>query len=869
MAVVGLSSDVEVALINLIEGLEYSTNIDDVESKDLKAAVEGKVEGFNSSKKLFDKWINSPNAPSQKKVLKYSKSLVKAGKDAQKFMRLLLAKKMNYDDIEAKDMRAVAKAKPYIYQSIVELNSGIVELEMQIDANKINYAEKEFKIGWPERVAKGEVIDLSTLHKDWYNEKHQAIKICPRGTEGEIIEVGELKIQLPEVPASKKNILFSEKHVTEQYWQRVEMPKGLTQETEEEYVDYIAEEFRRRIHGVWFMNKGKPVYLTGHMYFWLQWYADADGEESLYSQFRFAQLYLSYHTKACEVDKRCLGQLFLKSRRTGFTLEKLARKLNIETITTNLYSGLTSKSETDAEKTFGRKQYAYSSLPFFFKPVVQGSSDSNKYIKFGKPANNTKEAKKRKDKDIGDYLNTQSDIRPTVERAYDSTKLNDYLADEAFKWPTRSKFLSHWSYVSPTMDENGIIVGKAWIGSTMGAHDEGGAAGLALWKDSNPHQRNKLTGRTGTGLYRYFMPVQENTAICTDKYGICHIKKPRGNAVNRNGDIIPYGALDYWKELAKEEAKKGVEALNNFKREHPTNLEEALLDKLEDASLNSINIQEQLEFVRNNEGLTRRGYFAWKNGQPDTEVIWVPDPNGRFEIAWLPPKELRNKFMWKGSQRAPLNTWLGAGGLDPFSGKSVTTDNRQSKGSFHFINRNNLNHPETNNMFVLQYIYRPLTVNQFYEDALMSAVFYGYEIFYESDHAGIETYFDERGYGKYLMLRPKRYQPKRTRKVNERGAPSRGQMIEHVYYALQAYTNNHIGYNDLGRAGNMYFKETLKDWLHFEPDNRTAYDASISTGYALCAIQADPPKTKNKNKDTPLPFRKYKIQGNTPVNVKG
>ena len=315
-----------------------------------------------------------------------------------------------------------------------------------------------------------------------------------------------------------------------------------------------------------------------------------------------------------------------------------------------------------------------------------------------------------------------------------------------------------------------------------------------------------------------------------------------------------------------------MEALNEYKRNHPSKVQDLFRDKVQDSAFNLNNIQAQIDFVdllKSTGSLpVIEGDFSWKNGQQDTEVIWTPREGGRFRITWLPPTSMRNQMEWRDGQRAPKNHWLGAGGLDPF-GKNQTQDGKGSKGSFHFINRPNANYPETSNQFVLEYIHRPPTLSQFYEDALMAAVFYGYPIFYENDKSGIETYFEQRGYLEYLMLRPERYDSRKNKKIKERGAPSRGIMIDAIYYALNDYINQHVGESEDGDMNTMYFEKTLEDWMHFEPSNRTAYDASISSGFALCAIQVDPPKKEESVKVelSVAPFRMYNNRGNTSKTI--
>ena len=44
-------------------------------------------------------------------------------------------------------------------------------------------------------------------------------------------------------------------------------------------------------------------------------------------------------------------------------------------------------------------------------------------------------------------------------------------------------------------------------------------------------------------------------------------------------------------------------------------------------------------------------------------------------------------------------------------------------------------------------------------------------------------------------------------------------------------------YRDADEIGSMYFTRTLEDWAKFNINNRTKYDATISSGLAIMACQ--------------------------------
>ena len=68
-------------------------------------------------------------------------------------------------------------------------------------------------------------------------------------------------------------------------------------------------------------------------------------------------------------------------------------------------------------------------------------------------------------------------------------------------------------------------------------------------------------------------------------------------------------------------------------------------------------------------------------------------------------------------------------------------------------------------------------------------------------------------------------------------------------------------YRDPDAIGSMYFTRTLEDWARFNINNRTKFDASISSGLAIMACQKtlyQPLKKKSKIK---LNFAKYDNNG--------
>ena len=79
------------------------------------------------------------------------------------------------------------------------------------------------------------------------------------------------------------------------------------------------------------------------------------------------------------------------------------------------------------------------------------------------------------------------------------------------------------------------------------------------------------------------------------------------------------------------------------------------------------------------------------------------------------------------------------------------------------------------------------------------------------------------------------------------GIPNSSEDIRQAHAAaIESYIENYVGMTEQG-YGDMYFQRTLEDWAKFDINNRTKFDASISSGLALMAC--------NKNLYKPIKER--------------
>jgi hypothetical protein len=692
------------------------------------------------------------------------------------------------------------------------------------------------------------------------------VNICSNDTEGEVIEIGGIDIQLPKIPP-KKEILFNDRKQHLQMWRRLPVPEELQRirsmdewyempsEFKKRFSPYIEKEFERRRNGLWFYNNGEPVYITGRHYMMLQW-EKLDIGYGYYLEF---QRRLFVHFAACEADPRSMGQNYVKCRRSGYTNISSAILVDEGTQVKEKLLGIQSKTGKDAQENIFMKKVVpmYRSLPFFFKPIQDGTTNPRMELAFREPSKRI--TKNNKTANKGEALNTIINWKNTTNNAYDGEKLHLLYLDEAGKWEKPTDIREAWRIERTCLIVGRRIVGKALVGSTVNPMDKGGKQYKELWRDSDPNDRN-ANGRTKTGLYRLFIPAYEALEGFFDEYGNAIVEDPEKPIKTIDGDYVDIGSKTYLKN-ERDALKHDARELNEQIRQFPFTIDEAMRDSITGSTFNIGRIYEQIE--HNQELFPNpvvRGNFSWKEGVSDKEVVFSPNKEGRWRVAWMPKPEDRNKHRIINGKMHPANDHIGVGGVDSYDLDS-TTDNRGSKGACHLYNKFNMAAPA--NMFVAEYASRPPLARIFYEDVLLAAVFYGYPLLIENNKYGIVRHFEARGYEEYVMKRPDHLKsPNAAQNTKTRGIPSNSvDVIQAHAHAIEAYIEEHVGINqETGEMGKMYFDRTLEDWIGYKIDNRTKYDLTISSGLALLGAQKTTVKKKKSQFNDKKFFRRYKSE---------
>ena len=699
---------------------------------------------------------------------------------------------------------------------------------------------------------------------DRSTDAENTIAICPKGTEGKVLELGGLFIVLPAQPPEEE-IFGHEKPKHMQMWERVPMPEELSRiksmdewsemprEFRQKFSPYIEEEFRRRREGFWFFNDGVPTYITGRHYMMLQWTRMDVG----YPDYLEFQREIFVHLSACEADPRCIGQLYTKCRRSGYTNICSSVLLDEATQVKDKLLGIQSKTGKDAQENIFMKKvvYMFRHYPFFFKPIQDGTTNPRMELAFREPSKRI--TKNNKTSQKGEALNTVINWKNTTNNAYDGEKLHILYLDEAGKWEKPTDIRDAWRIQRTCLIVGRKIIGKALVGSTVNPMDKGGKEYKDLWEDSNPLKRN-ANGRTISGLYRLFIPAYESLEGFFDVHGRPIVADPDNPVDGLDGDNVAIGSKTFLKN-ERESLKGDPSELNEITRQFPFTTDEAFRDSIDGSLFNTGKIYQQIEY--NDELFPNpvvKGNFIWK--EKDKEVVFSADVNGRFRVSWMPPPEQRNVKKIDGGKLVAPFVDRGCGGVDSYD-LDATVDGRGSKGALHLYNKFHIENPS--NMFVVEYASRPDLAKIFYEDVLMAAFFYGYPLLVENNKYGIVRYFESRGYDGYLMDRPQHLMSASAKvNVKTKGIPSNSQdVIQSHAQSIEQYIYDHVGLNnDSGEYGKMYFNRTLEDWIGFKINDRTKFDLTISSGLALLAAQKSKPVERTDFTEKKF-FRRYKTMG--------
>ena len=724
-----------------------------------------------------------------------------------------------------------------------------------------------------------QVVVNKNKSRSWeygYNEKYDMVVISKDGTIGDIYNINGLNIAIPSVP----NIVYKRDSKKEnQYWEPFEYPKELSniktifnwhtmpKTFKDKWVDYIEEEFDRRENGFFFMNNGVTTYITGSHYMYVQWTKIDVG----LPDYREANRIYYIFWEACKADPRSFGMVYLKIRRSGFSFMGSNELSNTGTLAKDARLGILSKTGQDAKTMFTNKVVPIiSNYPFFFKPIQDGMDKPKTELAFRVPAAKITKKNMYENNETTEEikgLDTTIDWKNTADNSYDGEKLLLLVHDESGKWIKPDNILNNWRVTKTCLRLGSKIIGKCMMGSTPNSLEKGGSNFKKLYEESNIKTRN-ANGQTKSGMYSLYIPMEWNFEGYIDRYGMPVFRRPEKPVLGIDGNMITDGAIDYWEnEVAS--LKSDADALNEFYRQFSRTESHAFRDESKEYIFNLTKLYQQIDY---NDSLIKdrvltKGSFSWLNGEKDTKVVWTPDPRGRFTVSWIPERGLQNNIVYKNGNKYPGNDHIGAFGCDPYD-ISGTVGGGGSNGSLHGLTKFNMDNAPSNQFF-LEYIARPQTAEIFFEDVLMACIFYGMPILVENNKPRLLYHFKNRGYRGFSMNRPDKSFINLSKTERELGGiPNSSEDVKQSHAsAIESYIEKYVGldlegtYRDSDEMGSMYFSRTIEEWARFDINNRTKFDAAISSGLAIMANQKNMYTQVKKESKIIFNFAKYNNSG--------
>ena len=578
---------------------------------------------------------------------------------------------------------------------------------------------------------------------------------------------------------------------------------------------FIQREWERIETGYWYFNNGRPTYITGVHYFYLVYWTMDIGHPYFKMRDREWFLFLEMVLR----DPYCYGFNYPKLRREGATSKATCYRYYRAMMYSNSHVGLQSKTEDDAEKVHEHHMiFAWREMPFFFQPIFDGKLDSKQTVRFFTP-------QIKNNPDYGsEALKSWIDYESSVENAYDSQKLHALHNDEIGKL-VGVDCNKRWAIQKPCLYQGTKKIGIALNTSTVEEMDnKGGKEFKKLCDGSHFQTKSPVTMQTKTGLYNLFIPATEGLE--------------GEDPVTNKSFIDKYGFDD--KNLAEKyllarrqmfKDTGDIEGLIEEMRQNPIMWKECWLRSAKDCNFNLAIIEEVLDKYRHGNPDVRVGNFLRPMGQPDGIVYWEDDPLGRFKVSFLfdTASQSNAQIIDHNGVRWPRNTQRFVAGGDTFKFK-VTKGGRKSNGGgavfwkldFTVDKVDTLPHELKSERFICTYDYRPDSKDVFAEDMLNMCVYYGCEMFPETNVTTIWDHFESRGYGGYLFYRV----DSRNRVSVTPGAQMLEKLKEDIFQAYQS----HIQRSGL-RERHPELMQQCKDIEG--PEYMTDYDLFTAGGLAL------------------------------------
>lgn len=649
----------------------------------------------------------------------------------------------------------------------------------------------------------------------------------------------------------------------QQKWSRPIIPDDdqITSYTQEEKMDLIVREFRRRVFGYWFMNNGIPTYLTGSNYFYLTyWFIAADTEDG-YPEHREAVKEWFYVMDICHKDQNCFGAIMGCQKRFGKTEICLADLYNSATLLIKDYLfGMNSLSGNEAKNNLfkSRIMRSHKRIPNWIKPYSNETSSKREIT-----SELTFKGKPLGDGRYSEALNNVIDWRPTLVSAYQGKKPAYIFFDEPGSVEEIS-LKDWWTTVKQQLALGKKIKGKCFLPTTLESMDPKGAEEFQeIYYESDINKRD-ANGRTQSGLYKYFKPHYKGREGFIDEYGfdlVDEAKKFRQNELDNADDKGKY----------------------KIKRQYPETEEEMFYIINDESQLNLQNIQDQLDYIKaqpTDTPLTQYGRVEWVDFIQDNPLgcVFIPDPPGTINKGkWCFQKKPNtpNMIVWKNGKMAPGNGYDGSAGIvgvDPITGVKTFSDRKSDLAMFGWWFQDAMD--PNSDCPIFDYVGKTPNPYDGFEDVIKTLVYLGVPAHIERNKEALIAHIEMRGYENYMIKRPSFSISQDSENKNDDGygTPNVGDGWRNTLFtSLKGITETKVGWQEVitdegkivKRMSRFYLVRTLEAKRSFKAYEKwTKYDLTVAEMYCVVMRHQYVIPKPSKREPVVLNFPKYRIRRN-------
>ena len=540
---------------------------------------------------------------------------------------------------------------------------------------------------------------------------------------------------------------------------------------------WIKKQWHYRLHGYWFFNKGKPTYLDGSHFLFLNfWTLHRTDKVEYRDRDRRWFLTVNYLITTTEAPKMfmdkeenmhpvldenedvimeekgvrtCLGANISKRRRCGDTSKANTKMTDTITSSLDAQGGIQADVGDKGEEIFLKHIiYPFKKLPFFFMPLAD-DYDPKKKLLFQVTGHTDL------DGSVIDFAES------ALSSAYDGATLSVYLGDEIGK--TKEDIVNRNEVVRECLTQGSLIKGYAIYTTTVEEISSDSIMDYYRFCAGSHFEQRNTIGQTRTGVVNTFFRASDGLDGFVDKYGYsiegdpteeqAQFLKDSKVAIIVNDRVI--GAKEYLESrrtayrVANEER-----SLNGYKRKFPLRFREVFTPPVENTFFPTERIELRWKQLFNNTDVIR-GNMQWTK---KANVEFVPDIDGRFEISLkLSPAELNKKVRINGIYY-PEDEDSFVACADAFRYDETSGSRMSNGGGAVLWVRDETIDPENKDItkweserFVCTYSYRPDDRREFCDDMLKMCVYFGAKMYPEMNLEDVYNYFLDMGYDGYLL----------------------------------------------------------------------------------------------------------------------